>query len=182
MSLVGLRPLSSYRRTFINAIFQEQRWDFHFFLDRRWVAEFEFPDEEEGWLRPLQIFSIANMLGYIFRGDKNEYRLRRDRTLDHSDVLEHSRHLAFRTLCAQHEDLTALERMIEEQKDNGALEAQRLEDWMRTLHQRMRDVLERTELNGRRADIDKVTKQDVFQVHCELRALRAFMPVTEEGI
>lgn len=74
LSLIGLRTLPEYRQAFLDAVQQEQRFDFHFFLDTRWTTEIEFPDEPRDDLRDLALFSLAVELGIVRRVATNGYQ------------------------------------------------------------------------------------------------------------
>jgi len=65
MSLTGLKRLSSYRQSFSDSINLEQRYDLHFFLDRRWVSELVFPDEGLDDLDEYRRFTLSEAVGAI---------------------------------------------------------------------------------------------------------------------
>jgi hypothetical protein len=65
MSLTGLKRLPSYRQSFIDSINLEQRYDLHFFLDRRWVSELVFPDEGLDELDAYRRFTLSEAIGTI---------------------------------------------------------------------------------------------------------------------
>ena len=65
MSLTGLKRLPSYRQSFMDSINLEQRYDLHFFLDRRWVSELVFPDEGLGELDDYRRFTLSEAVGAI---------------------------------------------------------------------------------------------------------------------
>jgi hypothetical protein len=62
LSLIGLKRLAIYRKPFIQAAIDEQRWDFHLFNDRRWISSMEFPDEPESYLEDYRVFCLAYIL------------------------------------------------------------------------------------------------------------------------
>jgi hypothetical protein len=65
MSLTGLKRLASYRQSFNDSINLEQRYDLHFFLDRRWVSELVFPDEGLDELDDYRRFTLSEAVGAI---------------------------------------------------------------------------------------------------------------------
>jgi hypothetical protein len=65
MSLTGLKRLGSYRQSFIDSVNLEQRYDLHFFLDRRWVSELTFPDEGLDELEEYRRFTLSEAVGAI---------------------------------------------------------------------------------------------------------------------
>jgi len=69
MSLTGLKRLPSYRQSFIDSINLEQRYDLHFFLDRRWVSQLVFPDEGLEQLEEYRRFTLSEAVGAIKNRD-----------------------------------------------------------------------------------------------------------------
>jgi hypothetical protein len=75
LSLAGLKSLDAYRRSLRASIFEEQRFDFHFFNDRRAVTRVESAVEEEPELRQLYVWSAAVHLDLVKRVKGKGYQL-----------------------------------------------------------------------------------------------------------
>jgi hypothetical protein len=66
LSLAGLKTLTGYERSLRKAVVYEQRYDLHFFLDRRWISRVDFAEGDEEQER-LLLFTVGTMLNFIYR-------------------------------------------------------------------------------------------------------------------
>jgi len=69
-SLIGLKRLGDYRSSFTEAVEVQQRYDLHLFLDRNWVSDLPFPDDNLEELAILRWFSLAECAGVLNRGNE----------------------------------------------------------------------------------------------------------------
>lgn len=167
MSLTGLKRLPSYRQSFCDSINLEQRYDLHFFLDRRWVSELVFPDEGLDELEDYRRFTLSEAVGAI-------------RNLDGGYVfvsgrmrvpLNTYRHMAFENFRRNGDLNKRAEARIER---SGVLSSkERLENHLVKLRNkiaRASNGLHGSNGNGRSAH-GRPTGREVQQVHQEIRAV-----------
>jgi len=177
LSLIGVKRLGAYRNSLLDSIVHEQRYDLHFFLDRRWITRMEFVGDDREERRLLQLFSLAEMEGLIRRVRTVGYVLDGDET-----VLGDHRREAFLSLRRRHDVRNAVDSKVESRKRDKA------EDWearvlahIDGLRQRIdAALLPAASSNG--AIQPRFLSLDVFQIHSEIRALLAELKVEEKGI
>lgn len=93
LSLNGLKRLAAYRQALEDSVFQEQRYDFHFYNDRRRMTDLEFLDEGPGeHQRDFYLFSMAEAIDLI-KSDrgyelKGRGQLGRNRSEAHMGLLK----------------------------------------------------------------------------------------------
>lgn len=176
MSLLGLRSLPEYRQAFLEAVQHEQRFDFHFFLDTRWVTEIEFPDEPREDLDALGVFSLAVDLKIIGRGDEKVYTY----TLPGRETRRARRRwMMFESL--QPEDYPELRSQVEEKLGNGGHAngsgdpaRARVVDIQNRLVQAVSSA--RRDRSGQRSPETEVNlSRDLFQLHREIRSCRFWL-------
>ena len=180
MSMAGLRGMVSYEKAFGDCIVREQRWDFHFFLDREWVTEIDFTVPFTGLTPLYQAFSLAEMTGSIVRGERGSYRLKRpDGAKD--DPLGANRHEAFKAVL---QDDAIMTRLLAElnsiQKTKADLD-QEIANWIKILKERVAERI----LAPAKSAVSRVQvalKHDVFRVHNEIRALNRLTLKDDEGL
>jgi hypothetical protein len=197
LSLIGLKRLEDYRDSFEASVLQEQRWDVHFFLDQSWACEMEFADFNEITLGLYQAFSIADLSGIMSGGKQQVYRWHEDGTLLGSYRREafervrsdpalvtkfHATFAQFTTL--KDAEVEAWKRAQPTDRPVNEMDSpwhKTLRDWIADLQRRVKDELDR-EPNGHTLRSEVKLKQDVFQVHNEIRALRELLKSVDRGL
>ncbi|MBW8879432.1 MAG: hypothetical protein JF614_31240 [Acidobacteria bacterium] len=172
ISLPGLKSLPAYRRSLIASVVEEQRYDLHFFNDRRWVTRIEFAGEDPRELQSLFLFSAANLLGLIRRSDGKEYVF--NNNSDAPGPLGRYRREAFQTFCRDGDNL------VEIQLEVGKNEGQ--DDW----HQRLGGYIKTLETTLEGAFDPKRSEHflslDIYQLNAEIRALKNKLRVEDVGL
>jgi hypothetical protein len=172
MSLLGLRTLPDYRSAFLEAVQHEQRFDFHFFLDTRWVTEIEFPDEPREDLDVLGAFSLAVDLELVAREGDGSYRyadgeveVRRPRRWQMFEFLRQARHGELQEQVAEALNAGA--------HANGTSDSARARIAGIQLRLMERAAMARRDRRGRRTPEGEVNlSRDLFQLHREIRSCR----------
>ena len=176
LSLIGIKRLDAYRNSLIDSIVHEQRFDLHFFLDRRWITRLEFADDEPVQRRLLKLFSTAVMARLIERRDGAGYILAQAP----ATVLGGYRHAAFERFGESKElqsDLREKIQKLEQEADWG----KRLREHIEELKKRVETAVRPTQ--GENGAIQpRFLSLDVFQIHAEIRALLAELHIEELGI
>jgi hypothetical protein len=159
ISLAGLKNLPAYANGLRAAVLEEQRYDTHFFSDRRWVTHLEFGDEDPEEIRRLYLFSAAEILGWVWREPERGY------VESGGSLLGRSRREAFLQFSSSPARLAEIE--AETHKQDVAAWRTRLKRHIEDLQSREQEAVER------RATIsDQVLSVDIYEVHAEIRALR----------
>lgn len=175
LSLIGIKRLEAYRQSFFDSIVQEQRYDLHFVLDRRWVTRMEFAADNEEDNHLLRLFSLAEMEGLIHRRHGSGYELKKDRTL-----LGDHRRAAFlhvknnRKLRHQLKDELGHPLADEDGKT-------RTQSHIEMLRKRVDEALFGT-ASGNASVHSHYLSLDAFQIHSEIRALLAAISIEDKGI
>ena len=104
ISLAGLKSLPAYRNSLLASVVEEQRYDLHFFNDRRWVTRPEFESEDPKAQHNLYLFSTANLLGLIQRSDGKDYIYNNDHAQPPVTLCRY-RIEAFRAFCGDEANL-----------------------------------------------------------------------------
>jgi hypothetical protein len=186
LSLVGLKRMPDYRASFFASILQEQRWDFHFFLDQRSAEQMEFPDEDDETLRLYQAFSMTEKAEYLVGGKEEEYRWLSEakdkniRLVAGEPPNEHKHRRAAFEYVREHAELRN-ELINAFDKLKCPTKKEMIAEWIEKLRKRVSEELRKPEVRGAvRGEV--ILKQDVFQVHSEIRALRELLKVTAQGL
>jgi hypothetical protein len=176
LSLIGLKRLADYRRSFGEAISIEQRYDLHFFLDCRWVSELPFPDDDQEELEQLRCFTLSEKVGMLRRpAAKAPYTFEGNGTPP--TKLEYFRYASFERFRVMSELFdTARRHVTPLLSDPDQLAA-----WVKVL----RGKIEQARLATARSTsalIERPIGRDVHQVHQEIRSVRAAMGGGEERL
>lgn len=177
ISLVGFKRLEAYRESLVDSIVHEQRYDFHFFLDSRWITRMEFADDEPAELHSLYLFSVAELLGAIQRQESVGYVL-----VDGSnEILGRYRRAAYERLRGDETLRQLLAKRVhqEEQKDGWA---GRLERHVHDLKGRIDKKVEPETKHGAAVATSRYLSLDIYQIHAEIRALLGELREEELGI
>jgi hypothetical protein len=177
VSLLGLRTLPEYRKAFLEAVQHDQRFDFHFFLDTRWVTEIEFPDEPTEELEWLGMFSLAVDLEIIARDENKAYHF--------NDMSAPRRWQMFAILRPEH--FRALHSLVEEKLMMGAGKPSGgMGDPVRTKLMVILAYLINRVSRARRTRRDRTSTEaevnlsrDLFQLHREIRGCRYLLRPTD---
>jgi hypothetical protein len=164
LSLIGLKRLMSYRQSFSDSINLEQRYDLHFFLDRRWVSELAFPDDGLDELDEYRRFTLSEAVGAIKNSDGGYFFAARGMHVP----LNTYRYLAFESF-RRNCDLNrrADNRIVQ----SGVLSSRdKLENHINKLRNKI--VRASNGSNGRSAH-GRPTSREVQQVHQEIRSVLA---------
>jgi hypothetical protein len=172
LSLSGLKSLPAYRRSMLDSVDQEQRFDFHFFSDKRWAIRMEFAGEEPQELQHLYVFSTAEMVKLLHRVSGKGYLLNGEES-----PLGRYRRAAFRTLCKDPSRLGWLEKEIKKRATSAA-------DWRDQLVKHIKGLQVRVEeaSKAQPGTSDHFLSQDIYQLHAEIRALRDALRIEEPGL
>jgi hypothetical protein len=172
ISLPGLKSLPAYRKSLIASVVEEQRYDLHFFNDRRWVTRLEFAGEDADELHRLFLFSAANLLGMIQKTDGKDYVL----SNGHGSpvTLGRYRREAFLGFCKDGDNLGQVLTEI--------LKSEAQEDW----HEQLRSHIQSLEATLAGAFDPKRSEHylslDIYQIHAEIRALNKKLRVEDSGL
>ena len=171
ISLAGLKSLPAYRNSLLASVVEEQRYDLHFFNDRRWVtrpsSRVKTPTQHE-----LYLFSTADFLGLIERSDGKDYIYNNDHAQP-PVTLGRYRIEAFRAFCGDEANLGEVG--IEVLKNEAE------ENWREKLTKHIATL--KTTLEG--ADDLKLgpfLSLDIYQIHSEIRALYKKLRVEDAGL
>lgn len=177
LSLIGIKRLDAYRASLLDSIVHEQRYDLHFFLDRRWITRMEFVGDDLEERRLLELFSQAEMEGLIHRKPGHGYLLTGD-----SVLIGEYRRKAFLRL---RED-PALQETLQAEIRSRRGETNGWEDRILKHVAALRDRIEKAVYPGGSGNNGAIQPRflslDVFQIHSEIRALLAGLHVEEKGI
>jgi len=177
ISLVGFKRLEAYRESLVDSIVHEQRYDFHFFLDSRWITRMEFADDEPAELRSLYLFSVAELLGSIQRQESVGYVL-----IDGSnDVLGRYRRAAYERLRGDETLRQRLEQRVRREEQMAGWAA-RLERHVDDLKNRIEKKVEPESKHGAAVAASRYLSLDIYQIHAEIRALLGELREEELGI
>jgi hypothetical protein len=169
ISLSGLKSLPVYRSSLIASVVEEQRYDLHFFNDRRWVTRLEFAGEDRNELQRLYLFSAANLLGLIGRSDGKGYVLSGS-----PQLLGRFRRAAFLGFCDDQDHQVQVAGKVQE--------SEVADDWYQRLGHHI--VALETTLDGafdsKRSD--QFLNLDIYQLHAEIRAVRNKLRVEDVGL
>ncbi|MEX2261867.1 MAG: tubulin-like doman-containing protein [Bryobacteraceae bacterium] len=190
-SLIGLKRLQDYRRSFVEAITLEQRYDMHFFLDYRWVTDLPFPDDDLRELALLRLFSLAEREGALKRSSGGYAFIANGQQPVRLDPFRHRAFEQFRVneaLIAEAENLVFQSGIL--------LRNEELEYWRIELIRKLRQAhaygvggaasfaaragadIQQAPAHGVGGSASVTVRpmnREVFQVHQELRAVRAAM-------
>jgi hypothetical protein len=173
ISLPGLKSLPAYRKSLVASVVEEQRYDLHFFNDRRWVTRFEFAGEDPDELQRLFLFSVANLLALIQKTDGKDYVFTNGH--DTPATLGRYRREAFQGFC---KDGGHFVEIVEAE----ILKNEAQDDW----HERLSRHITTLETTLEGAFDPKRSEHflslDVYQVNAEIRALRNKLRVEDAGL
>lgn len=180
ISLLGLKRLDAYRESLVRSIVHEQRYDFHFFLDRRWITRVEFADVGDDESEALFLFSMAAMLGKVTRQDGGGY-VWKDKVEEDAFSLGRYRREAY----VAFQDNEPLREKAKELMEKTARESQ---EWDSRVNQHI-ECLEKMiqdkavpQGNPESSAAPRYLSLDIYQIHCEIRALRKALHTEEMGI
>ena len=188
-SLIGLKRMEAYRDSLVDSVTQEQRFDFHFFNDRRWITKMELPGEDPVELERLYVFTASVLIKTITRIVGQGYRLEKAADLlgsgvslesDGSFVLGRFRREAYERIGRDPHLLAALRADLAVQERQAGWLSQ-LERHIFELEKHLDDEVTRSRGELQRRS-EGVMSLDVFQVHSEIRALRAHMRIEDLGL
>jgi hypothetical protein len=166
MSLTGLKRLPAYRQSFSDSINLEQRYDLHFFLDRRWVSELVFPDEGLDELDVYRRFTLSEAVGAIKNLDGGYVFVSGRMRVP----LNTYRHMAFENFRRNCEINKRAENRIAR---SGVLSSKdKLENHIGKLRSKIVKASNGHNGNGRSTH-GRPTSREVQQVHQEIRAVLA---------
>lgn len=170
LSLTGLKRLAAYRQSLEDSVVQEQRYDFHFFNDRRWIVRPEFSDLDPSEQQTLLLFTSADMLevlrkvpgqGYVLDGGLPLGRYRR------------AAYLAFRSD----------PRRVEEVSELVDKESRQHADWRTALSRQIEILQQRVEQAADPQQVsDHFLSLDIYQIHQEIRALQSELRIESVGL
>jgi hypothetical protein len=162
--------MGAYRQSLENSIVQEQRYDFHFFNDKRWIARPEFADLDPAERPLLFLFTAADLLdllkkvpgqGYLINGGSPLGRYRREA------------YLSFRSD----------PRQVQSVKDAVEEKSHKQKDWRGALTHHIEALEKRVELAADPKQVsDHFLSLDIYQIHQEIRALQAELRVESLGL
>lgn len=177
ISMVGLKRLDAYRESLVNSIVHEQRYDFHFFLDARWITRMEFADEKPEELRRLYLFSVSDLLGLIERQENVGYLL----PGNPNEVLGRYRRAAYLRFRDDEDLQHRLEQEMSKQDQRPGWTA-RLEEHVEKLQRRIQEKVVPEKKRNAAVAPPRFLSLDVYQLHSEIRALLGELRVEDLGI
>jgi hypothetical protein len=169
LSLTGLKRLGAYRQSLEDSVVQEQRYDFHFFNDKRWIVRPEFSDLNPAERQALLLFTATEMVGLLKKSPGQGY------LLDGGLPLGRYRRAAYLAFKSDSQRV--------EQTGELVKEKQKGEDWRTQVTQQIASLQERV---AKAADPHQVSEHylsiDIYQIHQEVRALEAELRIDSVGL
>ncbi len=159
ISLPGLKRLPAYRTSLMASVVDEQRYDQHFFNDRRSVTRLDFAGEDPEEVRRLYLFSAAEILGWVRKEARRGY------VGNDGLPLGRSRWEAYRNFCTSTARLVEVE--IETRKQDDVEWRTRIQRQIEDLQNREQEAVQRWETTS-----DPFLSVDIYEAHAEIRALR----------
>ena len=169
ISLSGLKSLPSYRKSLIDSVVQEQRYDVHFFNDRRWVTRFEFAGDGSAETQSLYLFTVASMLGRIARTDGKGYFFG-----THPESLGRYRREAYLAFCRDNGNLAEAQVEVTQKEEQS--------DWRGRLEEQIKTLEKTLESAFAPERSDQFLSLDIFQLHEEIRALLKKLQIEDMGL